>query len=306
MKRLRKLLRSPITTGVLFALAAVMLVTSSVGGARAALQYTSEYYTTQVKMYDIGVSLVEKSNRDGSSNIVSARNFIQKSDHQWNTLTGVLAEHMLPAGDGTARHVNNIRPLTITQTEDFQIGKTYDEVLSVLNSGSIDQYVRVTVYKYWVDVNEDGTAGDKRTDLDPSLIDLHFVTGNGWTIDESASTKERTVLYYASPLGCNKEDDGEFEQEKVLTQTGQYESVDTVVYPSASTPFADTLTVLPGVMDPVESVVEYNGVKDGMKYHSVTTSYVYNNVAFQIEVQVDAVQTHNVSAAKISAWGQNK
>ena len=46
-------------------------------------------------------------------------------------------------------------------------------------------------------------------------------------------------------------------------------------------------------------------MRNGMNYHSVTTTYVYDNVAFQIEAQVDAVQTHNASDAIKSAWGHN-
>ena len=40
--------------------------------------------------------------------------------------------------------------------------------------------------------------------LSPELIDLNLLTGNGWVIDESASTRERTVLYYASALASGE------------------------------------------------------------------------------------------------------
>ena len=52
-------------------------------------------------------------------------------------------------------------------------GKAYPEALSVKNSGTIDQYVRVMVYRYWVD-----KEGNKTTELSPELIDLNL-TGNG-------------------------------------------------------------------------------------------------------------------------------
>ncbi len=285
MKRLREFLRAPVTTGLLFLLAAVLLVTSSVGGTRAALQYFSEDYISQVEMYDIGVSLVEKSNRDGSSPIISARNFIQNSDHQWNTLTGVLLENLLPSGTESAQHVNNLSPLTVNEVVPFEIGKTYTEELSVMNSGTIDQFVRVTVYRYWVDVNPDGTAGAKRHDLDPRLIELHFLTGNGWTVDESASTAERTVLYYSSPLG-GSQSEGD--------------------YPSVSAPFMDALTVNMGVSEVFAAERSYSEIRDGVTYRSVTDNYVYDRIAFQLDVQVDAVQTHNAADAKTSAWGEAK
>ena len=189
MNTYRKIMRSPITTGVLFLLAAALLLTSSIGGTRAALTYFSDNYTSQVQMYDIGVSLVE------NGKAVSWRNYVQNSNGQWNQATGVLLENMLGAGDDTVLHVNNLEPLSLSGKESIKIGQPYDEVLSVSNSGTIAEYVRVTVYKYWASVNADGTLGAKRTDMDPALIDLHFVTGNGWTFDEAASTTERTVLY---------------------------------------------------------------------------------------------------------------
>ena len=63
------------------------------------------------------------------------------------------------------------------------------EELAVINNDAINEYVRVTVYKYWE------KDGEKAVDLDPSLINLHFVTG-AWVIDEEASPSERPVLYY--------------------------------------------------------------------------------------------------------------
>lgn len=309
MKRIRAFLRSPVTTGVLFVLAAALLITSSVGGARAALQYTSQYYTTQVRMYDIGVSLMEKSNRNESREPVSYRNF-DRDDLEFKSEHGVLVKNLLPAGSESVWHINDIGPRTVATDKPFQIGKTYQEELSVKNSGSIDQYVRVTVYKYWVNVNPDGTAGAKRTDLDPGLIDLHFVTGNGWTIDESASTRERTVLYYSEMLGGSKADNQVLEQEGTegaQTQTGKYQSVDTEFHSPDSTPFTDTLTIKEGVMDAGTTVsFASEPDPDGIHYRSYTTSYAYDSVAFQIEVQVDAVQTHSADAARISAWGQFK
>lgn len=78
----------------------------------------------------------------------------------------------------------------------IRIGKEYDEVLAVKNTGSTGQYVRATVLRYWTDDK------GKAVDLDPSLIKMDFVVGEGWTIDEAASTPERTVLYYGPELGA--------------------------------------------------------------------------------------------------------
>ena len=61
MKKPKKRIKavSPAVTAVLFAVAVVMLLGSSIGGTRAALTYYSETYTSRIQMYDIGVSLLE-------------------------------------------------------------------------------------------------------------------------------------------------------------------------------------------------------------------------------------------------------
>ena len=69
------------------------------------------------------------------------------------------------------------------------LGKTYRENLKVRNTGTINQYVRVSIYKYWLD-----SEGKKLQDLSPALIDLNLVNlGTDWIEDESARTQERTV-----------------------------------------------------------------------------------------------------------------
>ena len=76
--------------------------------------------------------------------------------------------------------------------ESLTIGKIYDEVLTVTNTGSADQFARVTLYKYWTD--DEG----KRVDLDTDYIGL--VLGEDWLEDKSATTDERVVLYYPDKL----------------------------------------------------------------------------------------------------------
>lgn len=172
MTTLRKAMRSPVTTAVLFALALLLLGTSTIGGTRAALTFYSETYTSRVEMFDIGVSLVENGEK------ISWRDYGSSADGSWSEHTGALMA-TLPGGAKT------VTP-----------GVAYPEALSVTNSGTIPEFVRVTVYRYWVD--EDG---EKVLDVSPDLIDLHYVNlGRDWVVDEDASTDERTVLYYQRVL----------------------------------------------------------------------------------------------------------
>lgn len=168
MKKFTKILFSPAATVVTFLLAAGLLLFGSINGARAALTYFSETYASQVQMYDIGVTLQENGEK------ISWRDYSGEADGVWNENTGALVQNMLAEG------------------ESLQVGKTYKEELNVLNSGTIDQYVRVSVYKYWVDEDD-----NKLQNLSPALIDLHFTNlGTDWLEDETARTDERTVLYY--------------------------------------------------------------------------------------------------------------
>lgn len=157
---------------VMAALLAGALGTLSVGGYKvveAVPRIRSEYFGMQVELTDIETALLENGVVvEGDDQLLGYDRFLKP-----NNLNRV-------DSDG---YVSN-----------FYVGKTYNEKLSVRNVGTIDQFVRVIVRKYWVD------STGKRVNLDPALIDVHFVTDNGWEIDEAASTPERTVLYYGDIL----------------------------------------------------------------------------------------------------------
>ena len=240
MNKIREFLSKPAVTAVLFALALLLLGGSAVGGARAALNITSEFYNSQVEVLDIGIAIVEKQN-DGSMKAV--------------------------VGDGVLMGSKSEFGVEIAKDKKLYAGKKYPEVLAVKNTADINEYVRVSVFKYWVDENN-----NKFPEMDSKWIDLRFVTGNGWTIDDSSSTEERTILYYTNMLAPG----------------------------DTSTPFLDGIVISPEATRVVERV-DVNGDVTIYKW-----SYVYNGKQFCIEVIADSVQDHNSEQAKISAWGVNK
>ena len=241
--KIKKFITSPAGTMGAFALAVGLLASSSLGGARAALTYYSETYTSRVQMYDIGVTLLENDKE------ISWRNYDSRKDNgSWLEEKGVLLENMVPEG------------------EKFKIGVWYPEELKVMNSGTINQYVRVSLYKYWLDEN-----GEKVQTLTPDLIDLELQTDNGWMIDEESSTDERTILYYNRVL-----------------ETGE-----------TSPAFAGRLKIDQSVTAKVTQTTEKTA--NGSK---IITTYDYDGVQFCIEATVDAVQEHNVEDAVWSAWGR--
>ena len=222
---MKKIMRSPVTTAVLFALAAGLLLTGTIGGVRAAPLTYSDDFVADMALTDIDIALVENG----------------------GITDGELLADLIDIDAG----------------EVFQIGRTYPEALAVQNIGTIDEYVRVYVYRYWTD------ADGKAVDLDPSLIDLHFVTGSGWRVDEDASTAERTVLYYSTPLAAGEGGAGE-----------------------VSAPFVDALTVKGWVISAITRLEETEGY-----------TFDYDNVQFHVKVVADGVQTHNADDARLSAWG---
>lgn len=180
MKRFKRFVRSPKTTWIAFGLAIVLLLFSSIGGASATLTYFSETYASRVQMSNIGVTLLEKSDKDQELKAVSNRDYSDSSNGTWQENTGKLLEGMLD------------------QDEELVLGKKYQEELRVQNTGDIDQYVRVSIYKYWVKDGKYGADQEKIVNLDPGLIELNLVNtsdqGGAWIVDGEASTKERTVF----------------------------------------------------------------------------------------------------------------
>lgn len=239
MDTIRKIFRSPITTIVLFVIAVGLLLSSTIGGTRAALSYYADSYSLEMQLQDIGVTLNENGRSVGSS----ANGRMDSVE----LLSGMLA-------DG----------------EKLQLGVAYPEVLTVTNSGTIDEYVRVSVYRYWVDGN-----GEKRQELDPSLIELGLANTDLWREDAASSTPERTVLYYTRTLSAG-----------------------------ASTPaFLDALTISGDVAAKVSQSSHVTTDASGRSYNTVTTTYDYDGMEFRLQVEVDTVQTHNAAAAIRSAWG---
>ncbi len=261
MKRFNRFVKSPKTTVVAFGMAVALLLFSSIGGTRAALTYFSETYASRVQMSNIGVTLQEKGQHDEDFKAVSKRDYNDASNGTWSENTGALLEGMLAKG------------------EDLKLGKKYKEELRVQNTGDINQYVRVSIYKYWVDGKvEKGQEPVKFPNLDPSLIELNLVNiagqegGSGrWLLDEEASTKERTVLYYSEVLEAEEPTD----------------------------PFTDTVKINDNIASKVTQTVTK---KDGDT--TIKTTYDYDGVGFCVEAKVDAVQDHNAEDAIWSAWGR--
>lgn len=261
---MKKMKKSFLTkSALLFGASALLLLMSTVGSTRAALTYYSENYEMRIEISSIGVSLLE------NGDMVTSRDYVE---NDWRETTGRENEGKL------------LTKLVDTKNgEKLVLGKEYPEKLTVRNSGAIDSYVRVILYKNWTEgEKEEGQEGENETpkglereELSPDLIHLNLLLENGWVEDTKASTPERTVLYYTRILPSGAE----------------------------STPFSDTLQIDPSIGTKVTEtrtpVIE-NGETVGT---TVTTTFAYDGYEFHIKAEVDAVQTHNAVEAIRSAWG---
>lgn len=233
-------------TYLMVAAACVLLLCSTIGSTRAALTYYSDNYVAEITVSQIGVSLMENgaavSSRDYDGDEWKITTNNDNTDSNGSTaVSGTLLTNML--GEG----------------EQLALNKKYAEKLTVQNSGSIDEYVRVRIYRYWM------KDGQKVTSLSPELIDLNFTNTDKW-IKSQDETAECIELFHKGALAAGAETEA----------------------------FADTIRIDGRLAS--EASVETKG-------NTITTTYKYDGVEFHVDVEVDAVQTHNAQDAIKSAWG---
>lgn len=272
MKKFKKWLASPKATIILFVLSAALLLFTTVGAVLAALRYRSATYGARIEQCCIGVSLLEQSQGDAAPTPVASRDHAHRDDKKnpgdkWN---GNEEGFLFGCGEGgdTKRFLGT----------DASIipGKIYKEAISARNSGHIDEYVRMTIRRYWTNpkgekvfgTNQKGTSTQG---LSPALIDLHLINEDVWMLDKMASTEERMVFYYKDLLKVNAD----------------------------TKPLCDTIRIDPSIAEKAtqKKTTDENGVT------RIQTTYDYDGWQFCLEAQVDAVQNHNIVDAAKSAWG---
>ena len=145
-------------------------------------------------------------------------------------------------------------------------GMTYPEDISVANDGTAPEYVRLVVRKYWTK----GGQTVKDTNLTPALIELGLA--DGWIENTSEGTAEMSVYY------CTKQ----------LAAGDKSQAIKTVRVKG------DVLTAKENITVSEKTV----GKKTVYTY-----TYKYDGYAVNIEVEAQAVQTHNANDAIRSIWG---
>lgn len=151
---------------------------------------------------------------------------------------------------------------------NLKIGKKYPYEISVKNSGEIDTYVRIILKKSMY--NKDG---EKATDLSLDALDLHLLNSDDWIVDETVTTKDRMVMYYKKILLVGE----------TTTSLTDYIRIDDSILWKAEE----------------KNITEKNG------YATIMMDYTYDGINFAIDIEADAVQTHNAEEAIQSAWGRD-
>lgn len=248
-------------------------LTGVINVTQAQLVAYSEEHRADIEQTHIGVALVEATGAEADA-----------ADPKWR----VVNKGEAAGTDGLSLDSAEGKLLAQTDADSDELlllggdpqmipGKAYDEMVSVRNSSGMDEYVRVTIYKYW----SDGENKISPEALSPELIELDIADGEGdaWVRSEKESTAERDVYYLRTKLDANAT--------AAPLVTGVKLSADV-----AKDDFVDKVRALglKAASEDLEAASE-DGASKAL------------SVQVNLEARVDSVQTHSVRAAAKSAWG---
>ena len=265
---MKKFVRSSVTTWLLFVVAIVLLAVGTIGAAQAALTEFSKDWVATLNLSHIGVTLLENGQP------VGWRNYGNAVESGWDEL---------PDGDLIKTMIATQKEGDPAGTGELKIGTPYDFRLSVKNTGPIDEYVRVTIYRYWVDAENEtiakngwfhGNNSSKyiNTIYSPDLIDITLGDQTNWIADPAnTATSERLVYYYRSVLPAGS---------------------------GITTNLTSSLKISPEIRKYVKEDVTEEFGKTVKTY-----TYFFDNKGFVIKAEADAIQTHHWREAMNSAWG---
>jgi len=254
------------TTALLIA-AALLLGAGTVTGARAAFTAQSDDYRAQFYVNHLAVHLLENG-----KDVCGGANTIDGS----TKVTGALATSLGYSKDGDSETLGTVDP-----------GRDYREEIAAENGRDVEQYVRLTVRKYWLKQDENGKTV-KATDLSPALIKLTYdgsdYNDSKWVLGESST--ESATYYYRTKLSGGGTTEPLFD---TLT-------IDKSVIPDMHMPTDAELR-----SDKYADYVTVTETNDGATVY--TYNYKYDGYTFYIEADVQAIQTHNAQDAIHSQWG---
>ena len=273
-------------TLALMAATALLLAGGSFTTTKAALTYFSNDYTAGFSLDHLQVHLIENG-----KDVCHGENTIY-TVHRHDSNDGSLAEDATKdekfkgnlveyLGYTNGTHRGDTPAYKLGEPGKVEPGRTYKEEISAENGSNINQYVRLTVRKYWV------KDGKKDTTLSPDLIKLTY-NGKAYnSTDWKLNTKENT----------NSKETKTYYLKKMLPGKGEGKK-------SRSPLLFNELTIDKSVVSDAHMTTETSTVTEGNKtITTYTYSYDYDGYTFYIEADVQAIQTHNVNDAIGALWG---
>lgn len=247
-------------TMALLVAAGLLFTGGAVTGTRAALNIQSEYYRAHFYLNHLQVHLIE-NDKDVCDRAGHANDLNGDAKTTGELATDLKYEHKV----GSDEVLGSVEP-----------GKTYREEIAAENGSDIDEFVRLTVRKYWMEPTEDGSMVKSST-LSPDRIQLMYggkvgYNTGSWAENAAERTAESSTYYYKKDLSSGETSALLFDQLKIdadLADLGQMTTTET---------------------------------KEGNKT-VYTYTYQYDGATFYIEADVQAIQTHNVNEAIKSQWG---
>ena len=260
---MRKFFRSSVMTVLLFIMSTILLFAGTIGGTQAALQIESNNYYSAFNVSHIGVTLRENGGD------VSNRDYGEKA-----------------AGENQGWASNNQNgPLEMNalgEDKAFVIGKNYDFAVDVKNTGEIDQIVRIVVYKYWAQANAEGPKGWFHGDKAKKLTDTHY------------DPDLIFLAYDADGLNPDEYTKDKYNADEWIKDDTSTEERQVYYYKYVLTKESDTEDLFSTLQ--VKKAAAQTRVENG-------TAYMYDGLGFVVELEADAIQTHNWQKAMKSAWG---
>lgn len=252
----------------LLAAAVLLLAGSGITASRAQLTFFSQNYDAKLFLNHMQIHLIENG-----EDVCGGKNTLDGE----TKVTGELAKHL--GYSGSDKEV-------LGKAEP---GEVYREEISARNGQDKDEYVRMTVRKYWVKTDKDGNVIKdedgkpvKDTTLSPDLIRLTYgkddpgakasslYNKDAWQINDEETTAESATYYCTSVLKSKADTALLFDRLMI----------------GGSIATAGTM---------------HESEEDGYKVY--TYEYTYDGAAFFIEADVQAIQTHNAEDAIHSQWG---
>ena len=268
-------------TLALLAATALLFGGSSFAGTKAALQYFSEDYRAGFELDHLQVHLLENGNDvcHGENSKYTVHRTDDSNPTKEPKYKGNLVEYLGYTND---THYGDTAAYELGEPGEVIPGKKYEERITAKNGSNIDQYVRLTVRKYWVNRN-DPNGPKKDTTMDPGLIKLTYgnkaYNDSAWTINKKEHSAESDTYYLKKVLK------GDSDPAPDLFNTLQ---IDASVY---------------DLSEPLTTTERRSGGPDDEDVTVITYEYDYDDFTFYIEADVQAIQTHNVNDAISSLWG---